>query len=105
MGGNDQSREGLAFNHWLKHSAGTAEDLEEDLRNAFMAGIEWMRKVVQRGDQAQKLNRLTKTQLVKLVLKHATAEGLTWELGGPQLWSKDELIGWILQQQYPEVTS
>jgi hypothetical protein len=53
------------------------------------------------------LARTSKRDLLAIVMQHARQRGASWAIGGPQLWSKDELINGILAFEFgaPEVTS
>lgn len=47
------------------------------------------------------LDRLAKSALLDIMARHAREAGARWLIGGPALWSKDELINGILASEYP----
>lgn len=54
-----------------------------------------------RDDRAVQLDRTARHRLVAIVHEH----GGTWLMGGPESWSKDELVAEILRAEFPpEVT-
>jgi hypothetical protein len=55
----------------------------------------------------QQLARTSKRDLLAIVMQHARQHGASWAIGGPRLWSKDELINSILAFEFgeAEVTS
>jgi hypothetical protein len=53
--------------------------------------------------RAVQLDRMAKHNLLTIVRQHAAERGAPWVFGGPELWSKDELIADILRSEFPEV--
>ena len=50
------------------------------------------------------LVRMSKRDLLAIVMKHARQRGASWAIGGPRLWSKGELINGILAFEFGEAT-
>jgi hypothetical protein len=50
------------------------------------------------------LDRTSKRELLAIVMEHARQRGASWAIGGPQLWSKDELINAALAFEFGETT-
>ena len=50
----------------------------------------------------RQLDRTSKGDLLTIALGHARQRGASWAIGGPQLWSKDELINAILAFEFGE---
>jgi hypothetical protein len=50
----------------------------------------------------QQLARMSKRDLLAVVTEHARQRGASWVIGGPQLWSKDELINGALAFEFGE---
>jgi hypothetical protein len=59
------------------------------------------RPTAARDARAAELARLGKAALLALMTERATERGASWVLGGPVLWSKDELVDGILALEYP----
>lgn len=53
-----------------------------------------------RDARAVELDRMARHRLVAIVREH----GGMWVTGGPECWSKDELVTEILSAEFPEVT-
>jgi hypothetical protein len=58
--------------------------------------LDWNARVTQ-------LDRMAKYKLLAIVRQHAAERGASWVIGGPELWSKDELTADILRFEFPEV--
>ena len=43
------------------------------------------------------LSKMSRQQLALMVTQHARKQGDRWLVGGPNAWSRDELIGYILE--------
>jgi hypothetical protein len=52
----------------------------------------------------RQLARTSKRDLLAIVMEHARQRGASWVIGGPRLWSKDELINGILAFEFGEET-
>jgi hypothetical protein len=52
----------------------------------------------------RELDRMSKRDLLAVVLKHARQRGASWAIGGPRLWSKDELIDGALAFEFGQAT-
>ena len=48
------------------------------------------------------LVRTSKRDLLAIVMQHARQRGASWAIGGPRLWSKDELINGVLAFEFGE---
>jgi hypothetical protein len=48
------------------------------------------------------LDRMPKRDLLAIVLEHARQHGASWAIGGPRLWTRDELITGALQFEFGE---
>ena len=53
----------------------------------------------------QQLDRMPKRDLLAIVMEHARQRGASWAIGGPRLWSKDELINGALRFEFGEATT
>jgi hypothetical protein len=51
------------------------------------------------------LARSPKRDLLAIVMQHARQRGASWAIGGPRLWSKDELINGILAFEFGKETT
>lgn len=49
------------------------------------------------------LTHTRKADLIRLVRDRARREGGRWLIGGPEVWSKDELISDVIRHEFPEV--
>ena len=61
-------------------------------------------RCIDRDARVHQLARMTKSALLAIVTEHAREHGARWAVGGPQLWSTDELIADVLRFEFPEVT-
>lgn len=50
----------------------------------------------------QQLGRTSKRDLLTIIMRLARQRGASWLIGGPRLWSKDELINGILDFELAE---
>jgi hypothetical protein len=46
------------------------------------------------------LDRMSKRDLLAIVMEHARERGASWAIGGPALWSRDELVNSILEFEF-----
>jgi hypothetical protein len=59
-------------------------------------------------EQSQRINELSKmgkARLLEIMSDHAKRHGARWIIGGPQFWSKDELIDGIMEFERKAITS
>jgi hypothetical protein len=59
---------------------------------------------IARDNRARELNRMSKRGLLFIMRLRLWAIGVQYVIGGPHLWSKDELIAGILALEYPTET-
>lgn len=70
----------------------------------FLTGPESDARRQARDRRVRELARMPKRELQAVVTGRARERGGRWVIGGPQLWSKDELINGILAFEFPEPT-
>jgi hypothetical protein len=52
----------------------------------------------------REIGRMSKPKLLAIITGLARQRGASWVIGGPAVWSKDELINGILEFEFGEVT-
>jgi hypothetical protein len=68
----------------------------------FVTGPEPAARREARDRRVRELARLPKRELLAIVAEHARERGASWIVGGPQLWSRDELVNGVLAFEFPE---
>jgi hypothetical protein len=53
----------------------------------------------------REFDRMPKRELLAIVMKHARQRGASWGIGGPRLWTRDELINGALAFEFGEAES
>lgn len=56
----------------------------------------------EQSQRISELSKMSKARLLEIIRDHAKRHGARWIIGGPQLWSKDELIDGIMEFERKE---
>jgi hypothetical protein len=44
------------------------------------------------------VSKMSKAELIRIIRRDAHKQGRTWVLGGPERWSKDELVSYVMHE-------